>query len=320
MENRSKIKIIVAAHKACEVPSDPMYFPLHVGAEGKMDAQGKPLDIGFVKDNTGENISSLNPTFCELTGLYWAWKNLDADYIGLVHYRRYFTGAHVNNSDVVGSAISYAELFPLLGSHEAFVPKKRRYYIETLKSHYEHTHDAQHLKLCRNILQQKYPAYVRAYDKVLKRRWGYMFNMMILKKDLLDDYCSWLFDVLFELYKEVDNTQMSAFEKRYCGRVSEILFNVWLEEKIQTRALHREGIKEMNFIEDVVWNQKIRGFLAAKFLRHRYGQSAASRKPGGAVSSRPEFILVYAAISPASCADNIISFTAFEAYSRKAVA
>lgn len=277
MDERSRIKIIVAAHKACEVPEGPMYLPLHVGAEGKTDEQGQPLDIGFAKDNTGDNISSLNPFFCELTGLYWAWKNLDAEYIGLVHYRRYFTGAHADKKDVVASAISYEELFPLLGSHEVFVPKKRKYYIETLESHYAHTHDAQHLETCRDILKQKYPEYISAYDKVLKRRGGYMFNMMILKKDLLDGYCSWLFDVLFELYKKVDNTRMSAFEKRYCGRVSEILFNVWLEEKIRTGEIKKEKIKELKFTEDVVWSQKIKNFLAAKFLGRGYGQSAKAK-------------------------------------------
>ena len=34
--------------------------------------------------------SERNGNFCELTGLYWAAKNLDSDYIGIVHYRRYF--------------------------------------------------------------------------------------------------------------------------------------------------------------------------------------------------------------------------------------
>ena len=78
------VKIIIAIHKPYWIPADDVYFPLHVGKEGKQD-------IGFVGDNAGDHISDRNGTFCELTGLYWAWKNLQADYAGLVHYRRYFT-------------------------------------------------------------------------------------------------------------------------------------------------------------------------------------------------------------------------------------
>ena len=59
------IQLIIACHKECEVPSDEVYLPLHVGAEGKET-------FGFVTDNTGENISSKNNLYCELTGLYWA--------------------------------------------------------------------------------------------------------------------------------------------------------------------------------------------------------------------------------------------------------
>ena len=84
------VTIVVATHKKYEMPKDKMYLPLHVGAEGKMDPNGNVLDLGYVKDNTGDNISEKNSSYCELTGLYWAWKNLTADYIGLVHYRRYF--------------------------------------------------------------------------------------------------------------------------------------------------------------------------------------------------------------------------------------
>ena len=65
------IKILVAAHKNYWMPEDSVYLPLHVGAEGKSD-------LGYTKDNTGDNISAKNPNFCELTGLYWAWKNLEA--------------------------------------------------------------------------------------------------------------------------------------------------------------------------------------------------------------------------------------------------
>ncbi len=64
-------KVIIATHKKYQMPSDELYLPLHVGAEGKKDAMGKELNLGYTKDNTGENISSLNGSFCELTGLYW---------------------------------------------------------------------------------------------------------------------------------------------------------------------------------------------------------------------------------------------------------
>ena len=79
------IKIIVATHKKYQMPEDQMYFPVQVGAEGKTKIEE------YTQDNTGNNISLKNPYFCELTGLYWAWKNLEAENIGLVHYRRYFT-------------------------------------------------------------------------------------------------------------------------------------------------------------------------------------------------------------------------------------
>ena len=78
------IKVIVATHKKYWMPSDKMYLPLHVGAEGKQS-------LGYATDNTGDNISSKNANYCELTGLYWAWKNIQSDYIGLVHYLRHFT-------------------------------------------------------------------------------------------------------------------------------------------------------------------------------------------------------------------------------------
>ena len=76
------IKILVAAHKKYWMPEDACYLPLQVGRAGKPD-------IGFVGDDTGDSISQKNGNYCELTGVYWAWKNLPADVIGLVHYRRY---------------------------------------------------------------------------------------------------------------------------------------------------------------------------------------------------------------------------------------
>ena len=86
------IKILVAAHKPYWMPKDDCYLPLHVGKAGKQD-------FGLIGDNTGDNISAKNANFCELTGIYWAWKNLKTDYIGLCHYRRYF-GHKLHSNDI----------------------------------------------------------------------------------------------------------------------------------------------------------------------------------------------------------------------------
>ena len=79
------VKVIIATHKKYDMPKDKLYLPLLVGA----DINKK--DLGYTKDNTKKNISKKNPYYCELTGLYWAYKNLKNDYIGPAHYRRHFT-------------------------------------------------------------------------------------------------------------------------------------------------------------------------------------------------------------------------------------
>lgn len=288
-------KIIIATHKKYRMPDDPLYLPLHVGAEGKKDADGNPLDLGYVKDNTGDNISEKNSEYCELTGLYWAWKNLDADYLGMVHYRRYFGSDKIKVSPLNGVLASVQnkvhlekipakdpfdciltseEFFPMLDSYDVFVPRKRNYYIETIYSHYSHTHYEEHLIETRRILLSKYPEYVEGYDKVLNARKAHMFNMCIMRRDLMERYCAWLFSVLFELEKRTakKNANLSVFQSRFYGRVSEILFNVWLDRQIRDGMIDPERIKELPFIymEPIDWWKKGTSFLKAKYFGKKY--------------------------------------------------
>ena len=95
------------------------------------------------------------------------------------------------------------ELAQLIPKYKIIVPKRRNYYIESLYSHYAHTHYAEHLDITREIISEKYPDYLESFDKVMKQTGGYMFNMYIMEKSLSDAYCSWLFDILFELEKRV---------------------------------------------------------------------------------------------------------------------
>ena len=256
------------------MPTDDMYLPLHVGAAGKVNEDGTQIEFGYTRDDTGENISNKNSNFGTQTGLFWAWKNLEAEYKGLVHYRRYFVGAKVDKKDMIGSVISYNEIKPMLEKYKIFVPRKRRYYIETLYSHYAHTHDGKHFDIVREIIMRDCPEYLNSFNKVLKRRWGYMFNMMILQTDLMDDYCEWLFNILFQVYEKIDKTNLSAFDSRFCGRISEILFDVWIEKKLEDGTVSKEQIKELPYMEDVNWKYKIKVFLKAKFFNQKYGASS----------------------------------------------
>lgn len=262
------VTVIVAAHKPYRMPSDPMYLPLHVGAALSDE------DFGYTKDNTGDNISGKNPSFCELTGMYWAWKNLDSDYTGLVHYRRYLS-LKKKGKDPFENILKYEEIRPMLSRYAAFLPKKRKYYIETLYSHYAHTHYADQLDMIREIIHDLYPEYLQIYDKAVNRTSGYMFNMMILRKDFLDDYCSWLFDILFELEKRYRNDSLDAFQGRFYGRVSEIIFNVWLERQLETGRIRKDEIRELPFIymEPVNWFVKGLSFLKAKLFHQKYDRS-----------------------------------------------
>ena len=77
------IRLYVMTHKKIAEIPDPLYIPMQVGKAGKED-------FGYVGDDTGDNISAKNNRYCELTGMYWLWKNVKCDIIGVCHYRRYF--------------------------------------------------------------------------------------------------------------------------------------------------------------------------------------------------------------------------------------
>lgn len=257
------IKIVVNTHKRYRMPEASMYLPLYVGSAGKPD-------IGYARDDTGDNISVKNSGYCELTGLYWAWKNLDADYLGLAHYRRHFS-LH-QGKDKWKSVLNDEQAQGLCARFDIILPQKRRYFIETLYSHYEHTHYIEHITLTRQIIGERCPEYIRYFDSVLKQRSGYMFNMFIMKRELLDEYCSWLFDILGELENRVVSDGLSAFQKRFYGRVSEILLNVWLAYRHDRCPVKTVVIGYMH-MEHIHWGKKAAAFLEAKLFGKKYERS-----------------------------------------------
>lgn len=255
MEN---IKIIVATHKKYRMPEDKMYIPVQAGAACRRDDSGNPITLGYLTDDTGDNISLKNPSFCELTALYWAWKNVDADYLGLVHYRRHFRGG--SSGDKFERILSFQEAEKLLAKCPVLLPKKRHYYIESNKSQYIHAHHEEGLSQTENVIKEFYPEYSASFEKVMKRTSGHRFNMFIMRRDYADAYCTWLFDILFKVEKRLDISAWSDKEKRVFGYLAERLLDVWLLKN----GIEYKDIPYM-FMENINWFSKITSFIIRKF-------------------------------------------------------
>ncbi len=260
------IRILVAIHKEHWAPSDEMYLPVQAGTVLS------DLKLAYQRDDEGDNISEKNDKYSELTVLYWAWKNVDADAVGLVHYRRYLAEPGRphggNEQNLANHLLTKSTAEQILGRVDAIVAKKRKYVIETIYSHYDHTHDATHLELTGQIIGRQCPEYLDTYKAALGRRSAHMFNMFVMRRERFDAYCEWLFPILDELNGLVDDSQMTPFERRYMGRIGELLLDVWLEK-------NQVSYEELPVIQLGKKNRfkKARSFLAAKFRHKKYEQS-----------------------------------------------
>ena len=244
MVNKS---IFVVTHKDYWMPKDDLYKPIFVGPA----RHHRPSN--FLSDDMGIEISEKNPNYCELTALYWIWKNANEDTVGLCHYRRYFAGA---GSKQIMTA---QELENHLSIADVVVPKRRNYFIETVRQQYEHAHHSEPLALALNIVYASGSNYAQAADRVMSRRWLYLFNMFVMKKENLDKYCEWLFPVLFEVESKVDISEYDQYESRVFGFLGERLFNIWLDA-------HPLVLKEVpvTSLEGQDWGKKISKFLLRK--------------------------------------------------------
>lgn len=251
------ISIMVAAHKAYEFPQDSGYIPVHVGRA----LSQRKLDI--VGDDSGENISTLNRSFCELTGLYWLWRNKKSDFYGLCHYRRYFKPQGEEGISVSGGKVaSSTELVSLLSGYDILLSTPRRYWIESVRKHYQNAHNASDLIVLEQVVGDFYPDYSKAFNRVMNKSSVCLYNMFFLRAELFDSYCEWLFSILFEVEKKIPYQSYGPYQGRVFGFMAERLLNVWVEKNIP-----RDRIKYIPVIniEGENFLKKAAGLLERKF-------------------------------------------------------
>ena len=207
-----KLTNYIITHKPFTPPADPSYVPLQVGF-------GE--DFGFLRDNTNENIAAKNANWCELTGIYWIWKNdQTSDYIGISHYRRYF--------EKKGAPEIGADALALLKDCDVLIAEFEPYRQSVYEQYAIESGFAKDLDTVRDIIQEKYPRDVKAFDAVMAQGGLSQYNMMIASKEIYDDYCSWLFSILEEAERRIDLTGYNDYQKRIFGFISERLLNVYV--------------------------------------------------------------------------------------------
>lgn len=236
--------IIVAAHKPYPMPTDRLYLPVQAGA-------ALHEAVGFQRDDEGDSLSEKNGLYCELTALYWAWKNLESDALGLAHYRRYLS--------VDGRSPASAEQVTAhLEKRPVLLPRKRRYWIETNESQYVHAHGSQALDALKETIGTHQPEYLPAFEKSLRRTGGHRFNLFVMRRDLADSYCEWLFGLLFQLESRIGGSEAEI--PRLYGFLSERMLDCWLE----TNGLPYEEMRVYS-TEKTNWISKGGAFLKRKF-------------------------------------------------------
>jgi len=214
--------VYVMTHKKINLNVPNYYKKMLVGAYRDTSDTDE-----YIRDDRFDNISRKNECYCELTGLYWLWKNCDDDIIGLVHYRRFFykRWKKINENEVLDKkTIEYT-----LKKYDIIVPVKS-YYTESLEDQYNNNHYASDLKRTRKIISEYYPEYINAFEKIMKKNTCHAFNMFIMRKELVNEYCKWLFDILFKLEEQIDISSYDKYQRRIYGFLSERLFNVWIEK------------------------------------------------------------------------------------------
>ena len=270
-----RTELYICCHKFYQVPEHPLLLPIQVGA-----ALTHIRIPGWLHDDEGENISRLNRSYCELTAQYWAWKNSTAEYIGFFHYRRYLypdctaTVPYIlrnRPTNELLTKLGYEDFEHIIHPYDVIVPKGENMYL-SVREHYQHgrAHFAQDLALMEKILAEKNPDYRWAMEKYLSGSVCYFGNMYIMRRELFEDYCAWLFPLLKEFDSRVKLNGRNPQQMRVDGYLAERLFGIYLTKRQAEWVLLE--LPRVHFEENrsVRWKQKIINILLPPGSKRRY--------------------------------------------------
>jgi hypothetical protein len=234
--NLINVKILVCCHQKGYWKSDDAYIPVHVGktlSNENLQIQG---------DDEGDNISTKNKSYCELTGLYWAWKNLkNVDYIGLCHYRRYFDFHNKISKYRTIDIEPFSKLQSLnldlpeikkLFNHSDIILAKPEIYKYSLAVDYSVCHISEDYRILKNLIAELTPEYNDAFVHIFDQNNKLShYNMFLTTWEIFNEFSSWLFVILAEMEKKTDISLYNHRQYRVFGYMAERLLNVFVYKK-----------------------------------------------------------------------------------------
>ena len=189
-----------------------------------------PIPPGHIEYGVGDlydgkdkdNINDLNKQANEITGLYHIWKYAKEDIVGLCHYRRFF----MNNGDYVKleDAEKILKDYDIITAPRVIFPTMSLY--RQLKLEVENS----------DILDK----YIDLYDEKAPdfKLWLTIMcafrnrEMFICKKELIDKYCSWMFEIAIPIVKKFIKEDFNGTcNKRLPAHIVERLFDYWITKE-----------------------------------------------------------------------------------------
>lgn len=230
-----KIKIFVSTYNKPVDITGSVYVPIQVGKK----VSG--VDLGYLGDDTGDNISDKNHYYSEQSGVYWVWKNLKEhpEYVGFCHYRKYPTfGVESSitdfqtNADKFNKSYSEKLIYEAIDSADV-IAINPFVYGTTLESMYKRCHISDDFDALHETIKECFADYLKSFEDTLCNGRGTLipYNVYVMKWELFDEYCKFIFGVFSELEKRIDLNKHVGYQSRVFGYMAERLFTVFMRHK-----------------------------------------------------------------------------------------